>query len=82
MPGFLRAGDVVATYERCTGHEVRDLRFYLLYAALRHGIIMSRVTQRSIHFGEAEMPDDPDDLIMHRRTLEAMLDGSYWARLD
>jgi hypothetical protein len=28
-----------------------------------------------------EMPDDPDDLIMHRATLEQMLDGTYWSRL-
>jgi len=24
------------------------------------------------------MPDDVDDLIMHRATLEAMLAGTYW----
>ena len=34
--------------------------------------------QRSIHFGEVEMPDDPNDLVMHRATLEEMLDGTYW----
>jgi aminoglycoside phosphotransferase (APT) family kinase protein len=81
MPHFLRLDDVVATYERLTGQAPRDMQFFLVYAALRHAIIMSRIAQRSIHFGEAEAPDDPDDLIMHRATLEAMLDGSYWAKL-
>jgi hypothetical protein len=49
-----------------------------MYAALRHGIVMSQTQRRAIHFGEATMPEDVDDLIMHRATLEAMLAGSYW----
>ncbi len=69
---------MAASYEAASGHTPRDLEFYLVYAALRHGIVMSRVQQRSIHFGEAEMPDDPDDLVMHRTLLESMLDGTYW----
>ena len=78
MPDFMRAADVAASYEAASGHTPRHLDFCLMYAAIRHGIVMSRVTARSIHFGEAEMPDDPDDLIMHRTVLEAMLDGTYW----
>ncbi len=81
MPDFLRLDDVATTYERASGHTPRNLEFFVMYAALRHGIVMSRVQQRSIHFGEAEMPDDPDDLVMHRATLEAMLDGTYWPKL-
>jgi len=27
------------------------------------------------------MPEDPDDMIMHRPTLEQMLEGTYWVRL-
>jgi aminoglycoside phosphotransferase (APT) family kinase protein len=82
LPSFLRRDDVASTYERLTGHAPRDLDFYTLYAALRHGIVMSRVTQRSIMFGEAERPEDPDDMIMHRASIEAMLDGTYWDDLD
>lgn len=82
MPGFLHRDDVTATYEKHGGREPRDLDFYLLYAALRHAIVMTRVTRRSIHFGEAEMPADPDDLIIHRPTLEEMLAGTYWSRLS
>lgn len=81
MPEFMRLEDVAATYERTTGYAPCDLDFYIVYAALRHGIVMSRVTQRSIHFGDATMPDDPDDLIMHRATIEAMLAGDYLGRL-
>jgi aminoglycoside phosphotransferase (APT) family kinase protein len=79
MPHFMRLDDVSATYEAATGHTPRDLEFYTLYASLRHAIVMSRVARRSILFGEMEMPADPDDLIMHRATLEQMLDGTYWS---
>ena len=78
MPHFMRRDDVAATYESLTGYTPRDLDFYTMYAALRQGIIMSRIQHRAIHFGEAVMPDDVDDLIMHRATLEAMLAGTYW----
>jgi hypothetical protein len=27
------------------------------------------------------MPDDVDDLIIHRATLRAMVDGTYWSRV-
>ena len=59
----------------------RDLDFYTMYAALRHAIVMSRVARRQVLFGEIAMPDDPDDMIMHRPTLEQMLDGTYWDKL-
>jgi aminoglycoside phosphotransferase (APT) family kinase protein len=78
MPDFMRLDDVCASYEKLTGHTPRDMRWYLVYAALRHGIVMARVTRRAVAFGEAEMPDDPDDLIMHKSTLYDMIDGSYW----
>ena len=50
-----------------------------MYAALRHGVVMGRVNQRRVRFGEQELPADPDDLVNHMATLEAMLDGSYWS---
>jgi hypothetical protein len=42
---------------------------------------MCRTKLRQVHFGEAEMPADVDDLIMHRATLEALLEGRYWDEL-
>jgi hypothetical protein len=33
---------------------------------------MSRVTLRSVHFGEAELPDDPDEMVLHHRLLKEM----------
>jgi aminoglycoside phosphotransferase (APT) family kinase protein len=79
MPDFMRLDEVAAAYESFTGYTPKDLEFYTLYAALRHAIVMSRVAQRSVLFGEMEMPSDPDDMIMHRATVEQMLDGTYWS---
>ncbi|MGK8491208.1 phosphotransferase family protein [Nocardia asiatica] len=77
LPDFLRRADVVAKYEELTGHAVRDLDFYLVYAALRHAIVMARVKRRMIHFGEDTDTPDRDDYVMHRASLEALLDGTY-----
>ena len=30
----------------------------------------------------AAFPDNPDEMILHHKTLEAMLDGTYWASLE
>ena len=78
LPDFLDGEDIARHYAGITGHAVEDIRWYQTYAALRHAIIMSRINERSVHFGQAEAPADPDDRIPHRATLEAMLDGSFW----
>jgi aminoglycoside phosphotransferase (APT) family kinase protein len=80
MPGFMRMEDVAATYEAASGCSPRQLEFFTLYAALRHAVVMSRVARRQVLFGEIAMPADPDDMIMHRASLEQMLDGAYWTR--
>lgn len=73
MPDFLRQDDVVAAYEQAAGVTLGDMDFYMVYAAIRHATVMSRVGRRSIFFGEATAPDDIDDLIMHRQRLESMI---------
>jgi aminoglycoside phosphotransferase (APT) family kinase protein len=78
MPDFLRRDDVAASYEKQTGYAPRDLDFYTLLAALRHGIVMFRIGRRAAHFGEAEIPADVDDMITHRAMLERMVAGTYW----
>ena len=77
LPDFCRPADVVATYEQLTGHTVRDLDWYVVYAALRHGIVMSQIKRRMAHFGEEQLPEDPDDYVMHRAALERLMDGTY-----
>lgn len=78
LPTFLSREDVAAEYERRTGHTPRDLDFYITYSALVHAVIMFRINCRAIHFGQAAEPADPDDMILHRATVEAMMAGTYW----
>ena len=55
LPDFMRASDVAAAYASASGHTPRNLEWFMLYAALRHAIVMFRITRRQIMFGEAEM---------------------------
>jgi aminoglycoside phosphotransferase (APT) family kinase protein len=80
LPQMFRPENVAPHYTAVCGHELVDLDWFIVYGALRHGTVMTRATRRGIQFGDTEMPDDPDDLVMHRRSLEALLDGTYsWA---
>ncbi|RCH67216.1 phosphotransferase family protein [Streptomyces sp. SDr-06] len=79
LPGFLRREDIERRYAELTGHTPRDMEFHTLYAALRHAVVMLRIAYRQLHFGEVEPPADPDALIMHRASLEAMVQGTYWS---
>lgn len=81
LPDFLRREDVAAEYLTQTGYQPKNLDFYTAYSALTHAVIMFRIQCRAIHFGHAEEPADPDALIMHRATLEAMLAGTYWGQV-
>jgi aminoglycoside phosphotransferase (APT) family kinase protein len=77
LPEFMRRVDVVETYEKLCGYRPRDMDFFEVYAALRHGIVMTRVHARAVHFGEAEWPEDVDSVIHHRDVLEQMLQGNF-----
>jgi aminoglycoside phosphotransferase (APT) family kinase protein len=77
LPDFLRRSSVERYYQELSGQALRDMDFYLVYAALRHAIVMARIKRRMIHFGEDEVPGDPDDYVMHRASLEKLLAGTY-----
>ena len=77
LPDFLRREDVVRCYRDRTGHVPRDLDFYVVYAAVRHAIVMARIKRRMIHFQEDTVPADPDDYVLHRAGLDALLSGTY-----
>jgi aminoglycoside phosphotransferase (APT) family kinase protein len=79
MPGiadFMVRDDVAAHYESLTGHALRALDWYEVFAALRFAIVSVRTSTRGIAYGQMEKPDDPDDLVMFRGLLERMLDAS------
>ena len=73
MPSFMQHDAVCATYERLSGHRVAHLEWFEVLAAVRFAVISVRTTARSIAYGQTAQPEDPDDLIMFRPLLEAML---------
>ncbi|HJQ44254.1 MAG TPA: phosphotransferase family protein [Jatrophihabitantaceae bacterium] len=77
LPDVARRVDIVETYERLSGHTLRDFDWYLMYAGLRYAIVMSQVKRRMIHFGEDTVPATPDEYVMFHPTMRAMLDGTY-----
>ena len=79
MTDFMQRDSVIAEYEELTGHTVRNLDWFEVFAALRFAIVSIRTSKRGIAYGTMEEPDDPDDLIMFRSLLEEMLDGTYWS---
>jgi aminoglycoside phosphotransferase (APT) family kinase protein len=73
LPDMFSPDDVTAAYTAAGGTPIADLDFYIVYAALRHALVMARVHTRRVHFGEAEATADPDDAIMHRARLTKLL---------
>lgn len=73
MPHFMRSDDVRAAYERKTGHAPRDLGFYTVYCAVQWAIVFLRTGFRSVHFGEREMPDDPEDFFHCKELFEEVM---------
>jgi aminoglycoside phosphotransferase (APT) family kinase protein len=80
LPTLFTPDAVASTYARLSGHEPRDLDWFVTYAAARHGVIMTRIMIRQVQLGDAEAPDDPEAGILHRASLERLLDGTYWRR--
>jgi len=78
LPDFMRRADCEARYAQLTGHTPEDMDFYTAYAAIVHGVIMYRIQVRATEFGISPAPDDPNDMILHRSTIEKMVAGTYW----
>ena len=73
MPSFLQPDDVAARYEAQSSHSPRDLDFYIAYAAVQWGIVGLITGLRAVHFGERELPDDVDELLYARASIEPLL---------
>ena len=65
--------DVATQYESLRGYAPRDLRWFMLYAAVQWGIVFLRTGARRAHFGEQEMPAVPEELIHNKMHLESQL---------
>ncbi len=73
LPRFLLLEDVATQYEAATGHAVRNIDFYLTYTEIQWAIVFVLAGVRRVHFGEQAMPDDIEDLIINRGSLERLL---------
>jgi len=71
---FMRAETVKELFEEQTGYTPNNLHWFMVYAGLRHAIIMSRINDRSVHFGEGIWTEDVDDAIPHRALLWSMME--------
>lgn len=78
LPDFMDRHQVATQYEARSGHDLADLDWFVVYGALRHGIVMTRAMGRRVHFGEHPMPDDPQEFVLHRGAIERLLAGTYW----
>ncbi len=73
VPAMFERTTTAATYERLGGESLDDLAWYEALAGLRFGIILARMSLRSIAYGAQEPPTDPDDLVMFAPLLERLL---------
>jgi aminoglycoside phosphotransferase (APT) family kinase protein len=73
MPDFFKPEDMAAYYESITGHRVRDLDWYIAYAAVQWGVVGLITGLRAVHFGERELPPDIDELLYNRASLEPLI---------
>lgn len=81
LPDFLSRDDVTSQYAAVSGHDPVDLDWFITYGALRHGTVMIRAVGRSVEFGERPPPDDHEELVMHRASIDALVAGTYWSSL-
>ena len=74
LPDVLREEDVRATYQRLTGVELGDLRWFYIYSAVIWCVVFMRTGARRIHFGEMERPEDVESLFYHGGLLRRLLE--------
>ena len=75
LPEALREQDVRETYQRLTGVELGDLRWFYAYSAVIWCVVFMRTGARRVHFGEIEKPEDVESMFYHGSLLRRLLDG-------
>jgi aminoglycoside phosphotransferase (APT) family kinase protein len=74
VPAMFGRAETVATYEQLSGDILDELAWYEALAGLRFGIILARMSLRSIAYGQQQKTSDPDDLIVFAPLLRQLLD--------
>ncbi len=73
VPAMFGPAESVLAYEGRSGEKLDRLAWYEAFAGLRFGIILARMSQRSIAFGVQDEPADADDLMMFPTLLDRLL---------
>ncbi|GLE52373.1 phosphotransferase family protein [Mycobacterium montefiorense] len=73
LPDVMREEDVRATYQRLTGFDVGDLRWFYLYSGVMWACVFMRTGARRVHFGETEKPDDVESLFYHAGLMKRLI---------
>jgi aminoglycoside phosphotransferase (APT) family kinase protein len=75
LAGFPSREETLARYEAWTGHRVRHLHYYEVFAAFRFSVIMIRLAQQLVRYGL--LPEDSEfersNIATH--LLRQLLDG-------
>jgi aminoglycoside phosphotransferase (APT) family kinase protein len=51
LPGFPSYEEALAHYEALSGHRVRHLHYYQVFAGFRFAVVMMRIAQQLAHYG-------------------------------
>lgn len=73
LPEVMREDDVRTTYERLTGVEVGDLRWFYVYSGVMWACVFMRTGARRVHFGETEKPDSVESLFYHAGLMKRLI---------
>jgi aminoglycoside phosphotransferase (APT) family kinase protein len=73
LPEVMREQDVRATYQRLTGVEVGDLRWFYVYSGVMWACVFMRTGARRVHFGETEKPDNVESLFYHAGLMKRLI---------
>lgn len=74
LPDVLRESDVRETYQRLSGVELGDLRWFYVYSGVIWCVVFMRTGARRVHFGEIDKPDDVESLFYHGGLLRRLID--------
>lgn len=73
LPEVMREDDVRATYQRLTGAQIGDLRWFYVYSGVMWACVFMRTGARRVHFGETEKPDDVESLFYHAGLMRRLI---------
>lgn len=73
LPEVLREQDVRETYQRLSGTELGELRWFYVYSAVIWCVVFMRTGARRVHFGEIPQPDDVESLFYHGALLRRLI---------